>query len=390
MQEAQKFVNTHAYEPDLVGKLGDRGFAFKGDRIAEDVREEKPSRTHRGVPQSSMDGRTRVNRTIRRASQGGPLPENSVELEKKVKTGPKPKSAMKPTSTPTTLLPEDSPLAKSKIEGTASTKLAYLLNKILEYHQTEKILIFYESEDVAFYIAQGLEILGIEYLGFQKNLPGYQKARYLVTFQHSEKYRVFLMDLSQAAFGLNVSTASRVFFVNPVWQPNVEHQALARAYRIGQRRTVYAETLILDHTVEQKMWDRRREMTADEHKESKGSIVNDSVMRDIISSLSFLDIEEYSDTGMERFARLSTPQGMFGAGKHGGVYSSLEDVAVKPSASRSKADDDSLVVSDIMPQPKRSSPSSSKKPVKKRKLSATSAGGEGESRVTQRKTVRFG
>jgi hypothetical protein len=130
-------------------------------------------------------------------------------------------------------------------------------------------------------------------------------------------------------------------------------------------------------------------MTADEHKESKGSIANDSVMRDIISSLTFLDVGDDSDTNL-RLASLSSPQAMFGTGKHGGVYNGLEDVSSKLNGGFSPSDDDSLVVSDIVPQPKRPHPSSPRKPAKKRRLSLVVTGDGVASGVGARKTVHFG
>lgn len=41
-----------------------------------------------------------------------------------------------------------------------------------------------------------------------------------------------LMSLREAAHGLDIASASRVFFVNPVWQPNVEAQAVKRCHRM--------------------------------------------------------------------------------------------------------------------------------------------------------------
>jgi SNF2 family DNA or RNA helicase len=81
------------------------------------------------------------------------------------------------------------------------------------------------------------------------------------------------MDLTQAAHGLNVCSASRVYFVNPVWTPAIEAQALKRAHRIGQMRPVYCETLILKGTLEEEMVKRRNSMTDKEMSDTQDSIV---------------------------------------------------------------------------------------------------------------------
>jgi len=58
------------------------------------------------------------------------------------------------------------------------------------------------------------------------------------------------METKVAAHGLNVTAASRVFFLNACWQRSVERQAIKRAHRIGQTKPVYVETLILKDTIE--------------------------------------------------------------------------------------------------------------------------------------------
>jgi hypothetical protein len=45
-------------------------------------------------------------------------------------------------------LPETSPLAQTKLEGVASAKLRYLLDQVLKFQKTEKIIIFYEHDNV--------------------------------------------------------------------------------------------------------------------------------------------------------------------------------------------------------------------------------------------------
>ena len=59
-----------------------------------------------------------------------------------------------------------------------------------------------------------------------------------------------IMETKVAAHGLNVTSASRVFFMNACWQRSVERQAIKRAHRIGQTREVYVETLVVKDTIE--------------------------------------------------------------------------------------------------------------------------------------------
>ena len=216
------------------------------------------------------------------------------------------------SSTVPTLSP-DSPLAQAKIIGTASTKLSYLLDQLASLHTTEKILVFYEGDYIAFYIAQALELLSIRHLIYTGTLSPARQSAYVTTFNTTPTFRVLLMDVHQAAHGLHIASASRVFFVNPVWQPNVEAQAIKRAHRIGQTKPVYVETLVLKDTLEDQMLQRRKGMTAQEHQKAEKSLLDDDTMSTIIKNASFIPLqkEEFQDV-YHQIARLQTPQQLFG------------------------------------------------------------------------------
>lgn len=51
------------------------------------------------------------------------------------------------------------PLAKTRIISTVSAKLSYLIDSIIKYQDDEQILIFYDNDNVAFYLAGVLEIV---------------------------------------------------------------------------------------------------------------------------------------------------------------------------------------------------------------------------------------
>lgn len=205
-------------------------------------------------------------------------------------------------------LPPDSPLARTKLVATASAKLTYLLEKVLELHETEKIIIFYENNNTAFWIAEGLELLGIEFRIYANTLKTSQRAAYLSLFDESESIRVLVMDLRQASHGLHVASASRVFIVNPIWRPNVESQAIKRAHRIGQTKPVFVETLVLKDTLEDKMLKRRKEMSNAELKNAEKDLLDDSTMNSIIQNERFIPMPE---DGYARPAYLKDPPGFF-------------------------------------------------------------------------------
>jgi superfamily II DNA/RNA helicase len=206
-------------------------------------------------------------------------------------------------------LQADSPLAQTKLLGTTSAKLSYLLSRVMELHTEEKIIIFYDSTNSGVWIAEGLDLLGIEYRMYASTLSPELRTSYLNLFRESEEIRVFLMDLHQASHGLHIANASRVFFVNPIWQPNVESQAIKRAHRIGQTRPVYVETLVLKDTLEDKMLKRRKAMSEKEMQEAEKDLLDDSTMSSIIQNERFIPMPEDEDSA--HVAYLSTPLGFF-------------------------------------------------------------------------------
>lgn len=203
-----------------------------------------------------------------------------------------------------------SPLAPTAILSTSSAKLSYLIDRILMHHEAEKILIFYEADNVAYYIAQALECFKVRHLIYAKSLKPAQKAQYVVAFNQSTDIRVLLMDISQAAFGLDMSSASRVYFVNPVFSPQVEAQAVKRAHRIGQDKPVYVETLVLKGSIEEVILERRNDITSEEHNRCK-TILDDQKMYEWIRNVRFIPVEVEDVPGPEQMAKLETPHNLF-------------------------------------------------------------------------------
>lgn len=235
-------------------------------------------------------------------------------------------------------LDPSSPLASLAIISTSSAKLSYLMDRIVAHYEAEKILVFYEADNVAYYIAQALECLGIKHLIYAKSLASARKAQYVVTFNQTETFRVLLMDISQAAFGLDMSSASRVYFVNPVFSPQVEAQAVKRAHRIGQKKPVYVETLILRGSIEEIILDRRQNMTNEEHNKCK-SILDDEKMYDWIRNVRFLPVITDGIPGPEQMAKLQTPQLVLGRGsgvKFGTVHDPDADLLLDDMSPKAK------------------------------------------------------
>lgn len=179
LAKAQKWVDNHLYATDPA-----TGLAGVGETTMQNLRQASigpvPRQEHSPEPSplkkkhfSNPTGVPRLTneRTMSRAkvaSRRGkkvdysrkrlsPSDENKLAFAQ-----PALKSALKSSAAKETIEqhPTDSVAGKTKICGTASAKLSYLLDKVSVLHQNEKILIFYEDNSIAWYIAQCFDLLG--------------------------------------------------------------------------------------------------------------------------------------------------------------------------------------------------------------------------------------
>ncbi|KAJ5102579.1 hypothetical protein N7532_003108 [Penicillium argentinense] len=175
----------------------------------------------------------------------------------------------------------------------------------------EKIIIFYDNSNSAYWIAEGLELLGIEFRIYASTLKPELRTQYLELFRESSEIRVLLMDLRQASHGLHIAQASRVYITNPIWQPNIESQAIKRSHRIGQTRPVYVETLVLQDTLEDRMLRRRKEMSEAEMQHAERSLLDDTAMNDIIQKEKFLPMVDKDGNLFDEARYLQQPTTFF-------------------------------------------------------------------------------
>ena len=153
------------------------------------------------------------------------------------------------------------------------------------------------------------------------------------------------MDIGVGAFGVDL-LASRVYFINPVLDPQVEAQAIGRARRTSQKRSVTVETLVLRGSLEELILRRREEMTQAEQRKCK-SMLDDKPIYEWIANAKILPLPEgegeVDDDGLAQTAMLQEPQLIFGPGSGRNLYATKGSAppagpspaaAVSPAASR--------------------------------------------------------
>jgi SNF2 family DNA or RNA helicase len=321
---------------DLVGRVSKAKLAEKED--AEDTVKQAKNKddktTHlikSGVPSSCVEGQPAINRRSITSASNKASPKKSslpfFEIKQTMEASsnsPTPSETipdMQPTARPKkrrlTLadevaeLPHNSVLNDTQVVGTTSAKLTYLLEMVMRHQADKKIIIFYDGDDAAYYIAQCLEMLYVNHRIYARTLNNTTRSQYVALFNNDPDLRVLLIDVACGALGLNLNAASIVLIVNPINRPSIEAQAIKRAHRIGQTREVLVETLVLEGTIEEAIFKRAKRMSRMEHLEAKNLEDDDGIVK-ILQNAEIIPIAPEEEQGLGQFALLEVPQRVFG------------------------------------------------------------------------------
>ncbi|MEA1937067.1 MAG: DEAD/DEAH box helicase [Patescibacteria group bacterium] len=114
-----------------------------------------------------------------------------------------------------------------------------------------KVLVFSQFTQMLDILAKELNKNKISY----SYLSGKTKKRQEVVddFNENKSKQVFLISLKAGGVGLNLTSADNVIIFDPWWNPSVENQAIDRAHRIGQKKSVSVYRLITEGTIEERI-----------------------------------------------------------------------------------------------------------------------------------------
>jgi superfamily II DNA or RNA helicase len=135
--------------------------------------------------------------------------------------------------------------------GLASAKIDALLGQLREVAGGgHRALVFSQFTGFLGKVRERLELEGIPYC----YLDGRTRDRAAVVRSFKDGAApVFLISLKAGGFGLNLAEADYCFLLDPWWNPATETQAVDRAHRIGQTRSVMVYRLVAKDTIEEKV-----------------------------------------------------------------------------------------------------------------------------------------
>lgn len=127
--------------------------------------------------------------------------------------------------------------------------LYFLTDKLRE--EGHKILIFSQFTQALAIVRKHFDEQGIRYA----YLDGQTRNRDAIIrqFEQSNSCTAFLLSLKAGGVGINLVSADYVILLDPWWNPAVESQAIDRAHRIGQKRTVSVYRLVAKSSIEEKI-----------------------------------------------------------------------------------------------------------------------------------------
>jgi SNF2 family DNA or RNA helicase len=146
----------------------------------------------------------------------------------------------------------------------ASTKYYRLIEIISELASSgEKALIFTSFNKMADNIESDVASrLGIYTDFIDGRVPVVERQGKIDTFSSHKGPAILVLNPRAAGTGLNITSANHVIHYNLEWNPAVEDQASARAYRLGQTRPVTIHRLFFIDTVEEVI-DQRLDLKRD-------------------------------------------------------------------------------------------------------------------------------
>ncbi|XP_058107417.1 putative SWI/SNF-related matrix-associated actin-dependent regulator of chromatin subfamily A member 3-like 1 isoform X2 [Magnolia sinica] len=159
-------------------------------------------------------------------------------------------------SAPPQYCDDNDPLMSS---GESSSSKVSMLLRLLVASRAEnpstKSVVFSQFRKMLILLEEPLKAAGFRILRLDGSLNAKRRAAAIKEFgeRDQDAPTVLLASLKVAGTGINLTAASRVYLMEPWWNPAVEEQAMDRVHRIGQKDEVKVVRLIVRNSVEERI-----------------------------------------------------------------------------------------------------------------------------------------
>ncbi|NXS96035.1 HLTF factor, partial [Jacana jacana] len=159
---------------------------------------------------------------------------------------------------------------KSDQEWISSSKIDALMHALIELRRddpTAKCLVVSQFTTFLSLIENPLKESGFAFTRLDGSMAQKKRVEAIQCFQSSQagSPTVMLLSLKAGGVGLNLTAASRVFLMDPAWNPAAEDQCFDRCHRLGQKHDVVITKFIVKDSVEEnmlKIQNKKRELAA--------------------------------------------------------------------------------------------------------------------------------
>uniref|UniRef100_UPI00398EFB36 helicase-like transcription factor isoform X2 n=1 Tax=Pristiophorus japonicus TaxID=55135 RepID=UPI00398EFB36 len=161
-------------------------------------------------------------------------------------------------------------LDKTQQAWVSSSKVDALMHSLIELRKqdpTVKSLVVSQFTAFLTLIETPLRQEGFAFTRLDGSMPQKRRISAIESFQSSkpDSPTIMLLSLKAGGVGLNLTAASRVFLMDPAWNPAAEDQCFDRCHRLGQTRDVVITKFVVKNSVEEnmiKIQNKKRELAA--------------------------------------------------------------------------------------------------------------------------------
>ncbi|XP_058517401.1 helicase-like transcription factor isoform X4 [Ochotona princeps] len=159
---------------------------------------------------------------------------------------------------------------KSNVEWTSSSKINALMHALIDLRTKNpniKSLVVSQFTTFLSLIETPLKASGFVFTRLDGSMAQKKRVESIQCFQNTEagSPTIMLLSLKAGGVGLNLCAASRVFLMDPAWNPAAEDQCFDRCHRLGQKQEVIITKFIVKDSVEEnmlKIQNTKRELAA--------------------------------------------------------------------------------------------------------------------------------
>lgn len=140
----------------------------------------------------------------------------------------------------------------------SSSKVDALMQALRAVRQEDprlKSIVVSQFTSLLTILEKPLALEGFMYSRFDGSMNMAERTEVLRNFSQSREGSptVLLLSLKAGGVGLNLTAASRVFLMDPAWNPASEDQCFDRCHRLGQTKDVIITKFVIEDSIEERM-----------------------------------------------------------------------------------------------------------------------------------------